>query len=136
MTSKITTLVTVRDAPNEEVITELREWLELARRGEVRGIALTARIKDGEGNMWRNSYTGEWKASDVAGALEQHAFGVRMDLYDTTNDADDVELPDDECGCENPETVFTGSPQEVQEPELVVCGECSWCVENGEGGKT
>ena len=97
--SNVKSLEEVRVQPNEEVIDELRQLLELAKQGKLRGVATTgmmaADVSSG-GSYFRNGWCGEWGMLDVANALTQHSFACRMEVQRTAMSFDDVEVPDDD----------------------------------------
>lgn len=97
MVDNVTSLEAKRREPDEDVVQELREWLELARRGELRGIALTGKVlHSGEAeHVFRQATCGQWDTLGKASALEQHAFSLRFELHGTTVDAPEVDVPQD-----------------------------------------
>lgn len=97
--SNVKSLKEVQIQPVEFVIDELRQCLELAKQGKLRGVAVTgvmAAEEGTDGSYFRNGWCGEWGILDVANALTQHSFMCRMEVYKGAMPSDDVEVPDDD----------------------------------------
>ena len=84
-----------RNEPDEEIVRILREWLTLAKSGELRSLCIVGDvIYDGKADFVRYGVVCE-DLLHAASMSEQHAFHIRHDITAANQTAAEIE-PDEE----------------------------------------
>ncbi len=92
--NKVTNLKEVDDKPDEDIILMLKEWIELVKQGQVTSVAITGKTREG---TVRSGYAGNWDGDlDVAGYLDQQSFNYRAYMFESIQNADPVDVPEDD----------------------------------------
>jgi hypothetical protein len=94
--ANLVSLASARREPDSEVVDLLREWLALAKRGEIRSVVLTGEALKGDEELVRYGRAGFDGLLRAASLMEQHVFNLRYDVQLMLEDAEPLELGDDD----------------------------------------
>lgn len=75
----------------------MREWLELAKRGELRSVVIVGMIREPSGeDTFRYNHKGDATDMMAASMAEQFVFSARLGIQGTESEVPDVEVSEDE----------------------------------------
>ena len=92
----VVSLEAKRREPKEKVVELLEDWLTLAKRGELRGLAISGHVEDRDNKSWCRYGVAGLDDMDAAGLCDQQSFMLRHDVMATMREAQKVERDDGE----------------------------------------
>lgn len=96
--AKPISLAAARREPVPEVVDELEQWLQLARKGDLRGVVIGGECTyEGDDETYFRFAKQNLDHMTAASLCEQHAFNMRSEIHETMTLADPVDVDEDEA---------------------------------------